>query len=277
MLNNSLVNRRHAPALKYLKDVMTGFAASPVPPGRRSDHQFKSLYGSLFINIGIARPADTSEGKFEASAWRILNPFLGLPSFAIWQLLQASVENARERLFQAQFAPGIAAKWCNKLRLTVGGGISLIADFTLASSYRFNSSVRVDFQVDVQNIYLTREHLRTIEVRASNGLPPGSVANLRSINFTYQTDNDTRSVTVNQGVNDLVDAETGAVDIGGGCINCHCEQLRAAKLTWRAHLVCPRSAPTPQRASRILPQNRLVEHGQRPAIHDARWLLLAWD
>src|SRR5262249_13216338 len=104
--------------------------------------------------------------------------------------------------------------WVNTLQLDLGGPI-LPADFTLATHYQFNRVVRVDFNLAVPaGMNVTRETLATIHVKASKGLPPGSVANLQSVAVTYQTDQFQRSFTASSGPDDLIDVESGAPDSG---------------------------------------------------------------
>jgi hypothetical protein len=210
----TLYRRFHHP-MRYLKDVLTGFKYSKIPPGRRADHPIRSLYGSLYINIGIARPGDTDKGEYSPDAWKVLSPFLLMPGLAIHQEIRQQAEN----LFQRRYAPGIAAKWCNLLEIEADSGVKLAADFTLATSYAYNQTIRVDFQVkDVS--YLTRAGLSGLTVRTNpkNALPPGSMANLRSMNYTYQTDYESNYVYLNQGVGDLVIPGTGEVDTGGASL-----------------------------------------------------------
>ena len=57
--------------------------------------------------------------------------------------------------------------------------------------------------------------LSSIRVDATNPLTPGSVANVTSISYTYDTDNFRRSVSVPMGSNDLLTVDTGAVDPNG--------------------------------------------------------------
>jgi hypothetical protein len=89
----------------------------------------------------------------------------------------------------------------------------LAADFTLASAYRFNNSVRIDFTVDLSRTpNITRRMLSTLRLTALRPLSPGSIANLTRITYKYETDFYERSVSVAQGVNDLINVVTGAVD-----------------------------------------------------------------
>ncbi|EXJ88369.1 hypothetical protein A1O1_05299 [Capronia coronata CBS 617.96] len=209
-----LRDRRFNHAMEYLRDVLTGFRSSTIPPGRRADHAIRSMYGSVYIELGIARPMDNDKGEFSQDSWTTLTSLLGLPTRATWQSLAGLSDLNREPEFQRLYAPGIAAKWCNSLQLW-GANRNLEADFTLATRHVFGRQVRVDFQVDTSNMNLGRAQLTTLVVRATRGLPPGSLANVRSINYTYQTDYVTRSISLGQGANDLVDPTSGGVDREG--------------------------------------------------------------
>ncbi|ETN37171.1 uncharacterized protein HMPREF1541_08161 [Cyphellophora europaea CBS 101466] len=213
-----LKDRRFNHAMAYLRDVLSGFQGSTIPAGRRADHTIRSMYGSVYIELGIAQPSDNEHGAFNQSAWTALTPFLGLPAKATWQSLAAVVEAGRESEFQRRYAPGIAAKWCNTLELLGIDNQNLEADFTLATPYAFGRQVRVDFQVDTSSMNLTRAKLTTLVIQASSDLLPGSIANVRSIKYTYQTDHLTRSISLSQGANDLVDSTSGAVDRNGAAL-----------------------------------------------------------
>lgn len=212
-ISRALRNRSFSRALTYLKDVVTNFAYSTIPPGRRSDHPIKSLWGSLYIELGITRPADKDDGKFDNGQWSTLLAFLPTPAFAIYQQLIALDASIRDQVFQQRFAPAIATKWCDNLQIADGNGV-LEADFTLATQYRFNGTARIDFQVR-PNDGITRESLAFFRVSALKALPPGSKANIKSINLNFQTDFESGSVSLSRGVDDLVTVETGQADPAG--------------------------------------------------------------
>ena len=89
---------------------------------------------------------------------------------------------------------------------------SVPADFTLATRYQFNGTVRVDFTAVIPaSTLITRETLTSIQFTATKPLPPGSVANLESLSFTYQTDHFQRTVATSEGAEDLILPETGVV------------------------------------------------------------------
>lgn len=218
LISKGILDNRFARAIRYLKDVLTGFASSDVPPGRRSDQRIRHVSGSLFISLGIARPRDTAEGNFDSTAWDVLHPYLGgQPATGIFAALKELVEARRDRIFQEQHAPHIAAGWVNTLEIRAGS-TPLQADLTLATRYSFNGRVRVDFSATVAGSSLTREMLSSIRIRAMKNLPPGSVANLTRLSVTYQTDHFQRTFSVGQGANDLVIPETGVRDTNGAAL-----------------------------------------------------------
>jgi hypothetical protein len=212
-VQRALRDRRHAVALTYLRDVMTNFVNSDVPAGRRMEQPVRHLHGSLYLTLGIERPRDDADGNFDEAAWAVLRPFLGVPALSIYNRLRALADARRDRAFQDEQAPRIAATWVDRLELSAGGQ-PLAADFTLASRYSFNGRVRVDFTVAAP-LGVTRQTLTSLEVKATRPLPPGSVANLTRVNYTYQTDHFERSVAMAQTTDDLVVVETGAVDTLG--------------------------------------------------------------
>ncbi|AXH95521.1 DUF2272 domain-containing protein [Ornithinimicrobium avium] len=213
-LRKNLRDPRYTTALTYLRDVLTGFAGSSVPPGARADQPIRQLRGSMTMRLGVERP-NVALDVFDELPWAPLRPFLGSPALSIFGRLRELADHARDSWFQAEQAPRIAAGWVDTLLLTAGG-TPLAADFTLASRYQFNGSVRVDFTARPPvGQQLTRRILTDLHVVASRPLTPGSVANVTSFSYTYDTDHFRRSVRVAAGSDDLVSAETGVVDPNG--------------------------------------------------------------
>jgi GH25 family lysozyme M1 (1,4-beta-N-acetylmuramidase) len=213
-----LRDRTYLGAITYLKDVLTGFAQSDVPPGRRSDQPVRYLTGSLFLRIAVERPRDKDDGSFNPATWALMSPYLGTPALAIYTQLKAIDEAQRDAAFQSQHAPGVAANWVNTLRVSAGA-TPVPADFTVATAYRFNTVVRVDFTATIPaGTPITRETLSGIKVSATRDLPPGSVANLTNLSFTYDTDQFQRTVTGAAHTDDLVLPETGVHDPAGATV-----------------------------------------------------------
>ena len=214
-IQRGLRDPQYSGAIRYLKDVLTGFATSDVPPGRRADQPVRFIHGSLFISLAIDRPRDTDEGAFDPARWALVQPYLGVPALGIFNQLKAVVEAQRDALFQKQQAPVIAANWVNTLQLDLGG-VPLPADFTLATRYQFNGVVRVDFSVPVPAaMNVTRAMLSALRLSATKDLTPGSVANLQRFSFTYQTDRFQRAVAGSIGSDDLIDVQSGVRDPSG--------------------------------------------------------------
>lgn len=209
-----LRDQRYRRAVRYLPDVVTGFAGSVIPPGSRADQPVRYLHGSVFLNLGIERPKDTEDGGFDEPSWNVLKGLLGTPMVGIHSQLRTLVDALRDRRFQEEHAPRIAAAWADTLQLFIPNQV-LDADFTLATRYQFNTSVRVDFTVSIpEGQTVTRQMLSRLRIRATRDLPPGSVANVTRASFTYQTDAFSRSISVSQGHGDLIVVETGARDLG---------------------------------------------------------------
>jgi hypothetical protein len=125
------------------------------------------------------------------------------------------------------------------------GTFTVPADFTLATRYQFNGVVRADFTAAVPaGTSITRETLSSIMFKATKSLPPGSVANLESLSFTYQTDHFQHSVTTSDGAEDLILPETGVAD-GAGAV------LSSIPDEWERQDV---------RAEMILAVQSLIEH-----------------
>src|SRR5262249_42703794 len=134
----------------------------------------------------------------------------------IFATLKALEEAHRDAVFQQQHAPTIAANWVETLQLDASG-TPLSGNFTLATRYEFGEVVRVDFTVSPPP-GVTRETLSSIRVRATKDLPPGSVANLQRVTFTYQTDQFQRNVSTSDVSEHLIQVESGKVDPPGATI-----------------------------------------------------------
>lgn len=87
------------------------------------------------------------------------------------------------------------------------------ADFTMATRYGFNQSVRVDFSVPSSQVAsLNRATLTNVMIKATVPLPPGSVANVTRMQIRYGTADFERTISSEQaGLDDLVQPETGVV------------------------------------------------------------------
>lgn len=213
-IRRGLRDKQYALALTYLRDVYSDFADSPIPEGMRANQPIRHLRGSMTIRLGVERP-QVSFDAFEDLPWLPLRPFLGSPAASIFARLRQQAESARDAWFQKEQAPRIAAGWVDTLLLTAGG-TALSADFTLASRYQFNGAVRVDFTARVPvGLTVTRMMLTNLQITAARPLTPGSVANVTSFSYTYDTDHFRRAVSVPVGADDLVSAETGEVENNG--------------------------------------------------------------
>lgn len=203
-------------ALDRLDDVATAWVDSDVPPGRRSSHPINYATGSLYVRLSIERPRDREQEETieqYRQLWAPLAPLLGLPVNRIVAHMQR--ENVdRDAYFQREIAPTIAAKWANRLKLSVGGVTLAEADFTLASSYQFGGTVRVDFTIPV-NRQFSREALQQLVLRSEDSLPPGSVANLTRLSFRYYTDHFNATAESIRSQNDVNTSDTGEPDPQG--------------------------------------------------------------
>jgi len=214
-LQRRMLDRRYLYGLGYLKDVLTNFSNSSIPPGARCDLPLLDLHGSIYVQLAIERPKDAADDAFDQIAWGPLMPFLGSPAVAIFSRLKALEVQARDAIFQRDYAPGIAARWADTLQLRFGN-TPVAADFTLATAYRFNNTVRIDFTVDLSRTPgLTRRSLNDVRLLAGEPITPGSVANLVSMSYQYQNSTYQRTVSINKGIADLITVETGAIEPQG--------------------------------------------------------------
>lgn len=208
----ALRSKRYLRALRYLKDVANNFATSDIPPGTRAKQRINYLRGSMFIDLAIERPSDKDDGTLDPGPWSAIQHLLSDPMGAIHSFIGGHASAERDKAFQKHYAPGIAAKWANRITLTIKNR-SIRVDSTLATAYRFNKTVRIDFTVPLDQLgALTREELQNVTVEPRDELAKGSVANLKRISFTYHTDHFNRTITSDTGANDLIRTSSGATE-----------------------------------------------------------------
>ena len=172
------------------------------------------MRGSLFVNLAVERPGDGPDGVFSPSLWQVAQPLLGAPAMGIFSTLAALVENQRDAHFQKEHAPDMAARWADRINFQLPNGRVLDADCTLATRYRFNQPVRIDFSIPSDQLAgLRRADLTQLRVLPALGLPPGSVANLTRATMTYSTARFEHSVDARSGTDDLVKPVTGQPDV----------------------------------------------------------------
>lgn len=203
-------------ALDRLDEVANAWVDSDVPAGRRSSHPINYLTGSVYVKLSIERPRDRNEEeeieKYR-EVWTALAPLMGTSVSAVISTMEKTNRD-RDAYFQREIATGIATRWTNRLKLVVGGAVLDGADFTLASSYRFGGTVRVDFTVPVDGRF-NREDLQQVTVRSDDPLPVGSTADLVRARFHYYTEHFDNAVEAAQTTNDLIASDTGLPDPSG--------------------------------------------------------------
>lgn len=217
-IEKCLRSTRYLSGLKYLRDVLTQFQNSSLEPGTRAQQKLSYLRGSIFLTLAVDRPRDAADDKFDALQWQPFAPFFGSPAQGIWSRLAGRALAERDEIFQREYAPVIAAKWVNRLRIKVGG-TDLQADCTLATRYGFNGTVRVDFVVPahVARLY-SRAQLHEVTVAAASDLPAGSVANVTEMSIRYGTANFERTIRGRAGQDDLVLPGNGIKDPTGAVL-----------------------------------------------------------
>ncbi|WP_165767650.1 OmpA family protein [Psychrobacter sp. DAB_AL32B] len=138
-----------------------------IPPGIRADQEVTSLRGSIYMKLGITRPAEgdvadeveegaisevsqTQRFKEMVKQFSIFSVFTSRsPSQIVHDLLGLD-EQARDRYFQREVAPYMAREFANRLQLGIirdGKFFPIDADFTLAGSYNYGNIIRIDFVV----------------------------------------------------------------------------------------------------------------------------------
>ncbi|MEM7764661.1 MAG: hypothetical protein AAF290_11310 [Pseudomonadota bacterium] len=210
-LVKSLMQPRLRWVLPYIEDVRSNFVGSDIPAGMRADQPIKFLSGSVFLKLAIERPIDPEdEDTFERARWISLIPFVSRPVREIYDALKRNADQ-KDAIFQQDYAPGIAARWVDRLTLSADGRELSGVDFTLASKYRYGSTVRVDFTY-VPDGPITRRDLEEIHIGLAEGadLTPGTVANAERVSIKYTTDDFTREKVSGSSQNDLIKIDTGS-------------------------------------------------------------------
>ncbi len=211
-IQSAIRSKRFLRALRYLKDVATNFSTSDIPPGARAQQELTYLRGSIHVDLAIERPRDKDDGSLDPGPWSTFQHLLNDPMRAIHSFISGMGAAERDHAFQSQYAQGIAAKWANRIKIKIGGN-SIRVDSTLATAYRFNRGVRIDFVVPSGSLAgLRRTDLETVEVIPRDNLPPGSVANLTRLSFSYNTERFERSIQGRTGTNDLIHPVTGRAE-----------------------------------------------------------------
>ncbi|MFE4542435.1 hypothetical protein [Arthrobacter sp. NPDC056727] len=218
-ISGAIRTPRFGRALRYLKDVATNFSTSDIDPGPRANQPLTYVRGSLYVTLGVERPADSSDGKFDTGLWQVAQPLLSTPALGIFSTLATLLANQRDAQFQKDYAPGMAARWADRLTFQLPGGRVLRADCTLATRYRFNQPTRIDFSIPSAELTgLTRSTVSQLRIIPALGLPPGSVANLSRISITYSTPRFEHSVEGRTGTDDLVTPITGAAEVASAVL-----------------------------------------------------------
>lgn len=216
-LRHGMLDRSLRWALDRLDEVATAWVDSDIPPGRRCDHEINYITGSICVQLSIERPREAEEGETMEDYYKTWTPFAGILGEPIRRVVERieRIQQGRDHYFQREVAPTMAVRWADRLRLELNARPIPGVDFTLATTYRFGQTVRIDFTVPVSSGTLTRQQLQQITIHAGHELPPGSVANFKSLSIRYFTDHfDHRARSV-YGMNDLIDATTGQPETTG--------------------------------------------------------------
>lgn len=214
VLTAAMMNPEMRWVMPYLEDVQNDFLNSTIADGRRADQPIRYLSGSIYIQLAVERPADAADDAYEQAKWLILAPYAMRPVKEIHERLKQALAQ-RDQIFQSEYAPGIAAKWIDRLMLKVAGVALNGVDMTLATRYGFNSTIRVDFTCTPDKV-ISRKDLEsfTIEAPADATLTPGSVANVKRVAIQYYTADFDRTKSSATLAHDLVNVSDGTAQAG---------------------------------------------------------------
>jgi hypothetical protein len=213
-LKQGMLDRSMRWALDYLDEVDSAWVNSSIPAGPRMNQEINYISGSIYVQLSIERPREIApEEQLEAyyAIWTPLAPILGMPVKHIVERL-TNLKTDKDSFYQREVAPTMAARWADRLELRVGGRVLTGVDFTLASSYRFGNTVRIDFTAPISG--MARRQLEDFTLLATQALPVGSVANAKSMTLHYHTDHFDRRVQSVPTTDDLINPVTGQPDPG---------------------------------------------------------------
>lgn len=216
LLERSLRKRQLQWVMRYLEDVNEDFTSGSIPEGRRAEQPIRFLSGSIFLQLAIERPKDNLDKTLNEINWVVIAPHINFPIRQIFARMEAEVDAQRDAIYQRENAPTIAASWINRLQLAASSGPLEGVDFTLAGTYQFNRTVRVDFTY-TPTTTLRREDLQAMKLTLplDASLPPSSVANVKRVEMRYYTDTFDRTVSSSNRSDDLVSVETGTPEATG--------------------------------------------------------------
>ncbi|SIS17018.1 hypothetical protein SAMN05421666_2166 [Roseovarius nanhaiticus] len=235
-------------AFRHLDHLPDDLDNSDLPEGRRADQPLSSLSGSLWVRIGLGMPGEgevadaiaaatdktlTEEtiGSIYQKAFSVFAPYLGRPVSTLITKKFAASPAERNRYFQSEIAPNMARRYIDELVLLDADDKPLSADFTMASSYRFGSVLRVDFTVDLGEEDLSRADLEKLTVRLNDKfipesegatpertLPKNSFFTVTRASLRYANDLYEASASSDKGERDLVSGDGGEADPSGALL-----------------------------------------------------------
>ncbi|MBU2952622.1 OmpA family protein [Marinobacter sp. F3R08] len=208
-------------ALRYTEEVANNWEGVDSPPdGPRTSQSVVSLSGSIYIKMGIERPRDEvvseeiddqlkDEGavgeKITTKVWQAYASILPIPVGQIVSRLRDYSASQRDAYFQREIAPSMARRWVDRLKLETDANELQGADFTLVGEYHFNRTIRVDFNVPHEALTdTTRAQITRLFLSASEHLPKGSVANVKSASVHIHTEHYNRRIKASTGTQDLI-------------------------------------------------------------------------
>ncbi|QEA38847.1 OmpA family protein [Pistricoccus aurantiacus] len=235
-------DREQRIALRHIEHAPR-FVIPEIPGTARKDQALTILRGSIQLRLGITRPTEgdiadqveegTTREKSETPRFKELirrydryAPFLPMAPTEIVHNLLDITESERDRYFQRSIAPHIARRFVDKMRLGYDdrGTTTLIdtADFTLATTYRYGYTIRVDFQVRGPSD-LTRGKTEKLIVQAPDAadvlLPERSFADVTGGRIEAATDlYERRIVARGGGRDDLLDPASGEPTTDGALL-----------------------------------------------------------
>ncbi|NQY79762.1 MAG: hypothetical protein HRT47_05565 [Candidatus Caenarcaniphilales bacterium] len=173
-----------------LERIHTDYEHSDLPTGTYAEGQIIDMYGDMRISFNLPRPKDDDDGNYLEANWLFYIPFIG-PTLAQYnKYLKDRIEAEKDRSFEQNIAPQIAAAMIQKLKFFLVGNNEeeVKLDATLVSSYVTNRQLYVTFRPTGDVPAVAREDVKYFKILSDEPLPPHSKVIVHSASMQYRTD-----------------------------------------------------------------------------------------
>ena len=192
-LRRFLRKRELAGGFAAMERIARNWDGYDFPESRFSEEAPLVLEGELRISFLLPRPRDAVDGAFQVDMWAPLAGLLPTDTLALWTAkLNERTQAERDRVFQAEIAPGIAEAMVQNLRFAyitdTGARLSVSLDATLVSRYAESVPLYVSLRPAGPLPNLAREDIVRFEVSyEGDDLPADARVIVHSGKVRYQS------------------------------------------------------------------------------------------